>query len=340
MRPHELPSGSLLPTLSKNMPSLNIVFAGTPDFAARHLQALVASEHTVCGVYTQPDRPAGRGKKISTSDVKNLALKHELPIFQPDSLKSPEAQKELAELNCDLMVVVAYGLLLPSAVLDIPRLGCINVHGSILPKWRGAAPIQRAVEAGDDITGVTIMQMDEGLDTGDMLLVKDCPIHDHDTSADIYDRLSDIGPPALLEVVKQLAENRAQPQKQDNALSTYAKKIEKSEAEINWQNSATIIDRKVRAFNPFPICYTTLKGERLRVHRARLLDTDQINSNSKPGVLAIVNDRIMVQCGEGVLEILSLQLPGKKAMDTADFLNGFSSVLSHDEGFVTLRQKE
>ncbi len=306
------------------MPPLNIIFAGTPVFAERHLEALVNSEHNVIAVYTQPDRPAGRGKKLTPSAVKTLALQHSLPVYQPESLKSEDAQAKLAALKPDLIVVVAYGLLLPKAVLDIPRFGCINVHGSILPRWRGAAPIQRAIEAGDTVSGVTIMQMDAGLDTGDMLLIRECPIHHNDSSSDLHDRLSDIGPPALLETTQSIANGTTKPEKQDDALSNYARKIEKPEAEIQWSEPAKIIDRKIRAFNPFPICFTTLNGDRLRIHKAQPIASQ---NTSPPGTMYINNDALVVQCGEGALSIETLQLPGKKAANIKEFLNGFAHLL-------------
>lgn len=201
--------------------SLRIIFAGTPDFAARHLEALLASDHQIVGVFTQPDRPSGRGNKLTPSPVKALALQHDLPVFQPASLRPEENQRLVASLQADVMVVVAYGLILPQAVLDMPRLGCINVHGSLLPRWRGAAPIQRALWAGDSETGVTIMQMDVGLDTGDMLLKLSCPVTQDDTSATLYDKLAALGPQGLLTTLSQLADDTAQAQKQDDALSTY-----------------------------------------------------------------------------------------------------------------------
>ncbi|MFL0800991.1 MAG: methionyl-tRNA formyltransferase [Agarilytica sp.] len=306
------------------MPSLNIIFAGTPVFAERHLAALIESEHNIIAVYTQPDRPAGRGKKLTPSAVKTLALKHALPVYQPENLKSDEAQAALASLGADLMIVVAYGLLLPKPVLDIPKFGCINVHGSILPRWRGAAPIQRAIEAGDTVSGVTIMQMDVGLDTGDMLLIRECPILDADSSNDLHDRLSDIGPPALLETVQSIANGTTKPEKQDDAHSNYARKIEKSEAEIQWSEPAKIIDRKIRAFNPFPICFTALNGDRLRIHKAQPIAS---KGSSTPGTMTINNDELIVQCGEGALSIHTLQLPGKKTANVKEFLNGFAHLL-------------
>lgn len=308
---------------------LKIIFAGTPDFAAHHLRALLSTEHQICAVYTQPDRPSGRGKKLTPSPVKKLAQEYSIEVKQPISLKDPDSQKELAELGCDIMVVVAYGLLLPKAVLDIPPLGCINVHGSILPRWRGAAPIQRAVEAGDKVSGVTIMQMDVGLDTGDMLLKAECPILPDDSTTDLHDRLCEIGAPALVEALAQIAQGSVKAEKQDDALSNYARKIEKAEAEIDWTLSAEEISRKVRAFNPFPICFTLLNNERLRIHKAKVLADD--NSASTPGRMSITNNQIVVQCGEGQLQLEQLQLPGKKAMSAIEFINGVGKSLTESE---------
>ncbi len=303
---------------------MNIIFAGTPEFAARHLQALVESEHQLLAVYTQPDRPAGRGKKLSPSAVKNIALQQALPVLQPASLKDSHAQAELAAFDADILVVVAYGLLLPQQVLDTPRLGCINVHASLLPRWRGAAPIQRAIEAGDRETGVTIMQMDIGLDTGDMLLKTTCNISDNETSSSLHDKLADIGPPALLKALNLLANRKAKAQKQDDSQANYAKKILKQEGAINWQQSAELIQRKVRAFNPFPICYTLLNGERLKIHQAQV---NPISTDAEPGtILAADRKHFHVACGEGTLMITRLQLPGKKAMSLAEFANGHSQL--------------
>jgi len=313
------------------MPStpLKIVFAGTPEFAARHLSALIASEHHICAVYSQPDRPAGRGKKLKPSAVKSLALEHGLPVEQPVSLKDPQAQAQLAAWQCDIMIVVAYGLLLPQAVLDIPARGCINVHGSVLPKWRGAAPIQRAIEAGDQESGVTIMQMDRGLDTGDMLLIETCPIYDQDNTTDLHDRLCDIGPAALLKTLEQIACRTATPVAQDDSLSTYAKKIEKAEADIDWHLSATEIHRKIRAFNPFPICYTNYRGERLRIHDATIISESAVDAT--PGQVLPSDDAIIVQCGTGQLALTTLQLPGKKAMSSQAFVNGYGPLVDETQ---------
>lgn len=234
--------------MESTVQNLRIVFAGTPDFAAKHLQALLDANLQVVGVYTQPDRPAGRGNKLTPSPVKVLAVEHEIPVFQPENFRNPDAQQELKALNPDLMIVVAYGLLLPQPVLDLPRLGCINVHGSLLPAWRGAAPIQRAIWAGDKETGITIMQMDAGLDTGDMLHKVVCPITAEDTSASLYDKLAVDGPQGMLFTIRQLADGTAKPEKQDDESATYAKKLSKEEACINWQQDADFIERCIPGF--------------------------------------------------------------------------------------------
>ncbi|SMF14965.1 methionyl-tRNA formyltransferase [Alteromonadaceae bacterium Bs31] len=303
---------------------LKIIFAGTPHFAAKHLQALRDSKHSVMAVYTQPDRPAGRGKKLTPSPVKSLAEAAEIPVLQPATLKDLDTQATLAAFQADIMVVVAYGLLLPQAVLDTPRLGCINVHASLLPRWRGAAPIQRAIEAGDTHSGVTIMQMDIGLDTGDMLLKTSCPISTNENSASLHDKLAAIGPPAMLETLDLLSSASAKPQKQDDALANYARKIDKAEAEINWQQPAEVLQRKVNAFNPFPVSYTLLKGERLKIHEAALSAN---SSGAEPGTVLVADRKqFHVACGEGVLEVSRLQLPGKKAMSLEQFANGHSQL--------------
>ncbi|AZZ96580.1 methionyl-tRNA formyltransferase [Pseudoalteromonas sp. R3] len=300
--------------------SLRIVFAGTPDFAAKHLAALIASHHDVVAVYSQPDRPAGRGKKLKASEVKTLALEHNLPVYQPQSLKSDDAQAELAALNADVMVVVAYGLLLPKAILDTPRLGCLNVHGSILPRWRGAAPIQRAIWAGDKETGVTIMQMDEGLDTGDMLHIATCPIDENETSASLYNKLAELGPGALVETLDKLAEDKLSAEPQDDALANYAKKLSKEEANIDWAMDATQIERNIRAFNPWPVCYTQMQGQTVKVWQATV-----VSQQGTPGqVLSADKTGITIACGEQALTITQLQPQGKKPMSAQDFLNGRS----------------
>ncbi|MGH1382407.1 MAG: methionyl-tRNA formyltransferase [Shewanella xiamenensis] len=301
------------------MKPLNIIFAGTPDFAARHLQALINSHHNVIAVYTQPDRPAGRGKKLTASPVKELALAHNIPVYQPGSLRKEPAQQELAALNADIMVVVAYGLILPKVVLDTPHLGCINVHGSILPRWRGAAPIQRALWAGDKETGVTIMQMDVGLDTGDMLLKTYLPIEDDDTSASLYEKLAQQGPNALLQALEALANGTLAAEKQDEALANYAEKLSKEEARLDWTKSATQLWQEVRAFNPWPVSYFEHQGNTIKVWQTQVSTT---SSNAAPGTIISASKKgIEVATGDGVLTLLSMQLPGKKPLSVADILN-------------------
>ncbi|MGO2128478.1 MAG: methionyl-tRNA formyltransferase [Pseudoalteromonas prydzensis] len=297
---------------------LRIIFAGTPDFAARHLQALIDSEHQIVGVYSQPDRPAGRGKKLKASEVKELALQHDLPVFQPASLKSDDALSELSSLNADIMIVVAYGLLLPKAILDAPRLGCLNVHGSILPRWRGAAPIQRAIWAGDEETGVTIMQMDEGLDTGDMLHISRCPIDAAETSASLYTKLADLGPGALIDTIAKLANDEITPQVQNDELANYAKKLSKEEANIDWSMDAAQIERNIRSFNPWPVCFTQMGDNTVKIYQANVVE-QQGNAGT---VLQSDKHGIVIACGTNALNITQLQPQGKKPMAITDFLNG------------------
>ena len=295
---------------------MKIIFAGTPDFAATHLQALI-SQHEVVAVYTQPDRPAGRGKKLNASPVKLLAEQNNLPIYQPQSLKDPEQQTLLVNLQADIMVVVAYGLILPQVVLDAPRLGCINVHGSILPRWRGAAPIQRAVEAGDKETGVTIMQMDAGLDTGAMLTITRCPIEPSETSGSLYDKLAALGAPALLSTLDKLKAGTAVAVAQDNEQSTYAKKIDKAEALIDWSQPAIIIDQRIRAFSPFPAAYTEIEGLRVKIWAAQT-STQQLGT---PGEIVAADDNgLLVGCGQGSLLLTEIQLAGKSRMPVSEIL--------------------
>lgn len=297
---------------------LRIIFAGTPDFAARHLQALIDSEHQIVGVYSQPDRPAGRGKKLKASEVKELALQHDLPVFQPASLKSDDALSELSSLNADIMIVVAYGLLLPKSILETPRLGCLNVHGSILPRWRGAAPIQRAIWAGDKETGVTIMQMDEGLDTGDMLHISRCPIDTAETSASLYAKLAELGPAALIDTIAKLANGEITAQVQDDAQANYAKKLSKEEANIDWSMDATQIERNIRAFNPWPVCFTQMGDNTVKIYQANVVE-QQGNAGT---VLQSDKHGIVIACGTNALNITQLQPQGKKPMAITDFLNG------------------
>lgn len=299
--------------------SLRIIFAGTPDFAARHLDALLSSEHQIVGVFTQPDRPAGRGKKLMPGPVKVLAEEKGIPVFQPASLRPQENQQLVADLQADVMVVVAYGLILPKAVLEMPRLGCLNVHGSLLPRWRGAAPIQRSLWAGDAETGVTIMQMDVGLDTGDMLYKLSCPITDEDTSATLYDKLAQLGPKGLLETLTQIASGTAAPEVQDEAQVSYAEKLSKEEARVDWALSAAQLERCIRAFNPWPMSYIVIDDQPVKVWKASV-----INSQVKaaPGTIVEANKQgIQVATADGILNLESLQPAGKKAMSAQDLLN-------------------
>ena len=306
------------------MKPLNIIFAGTPDFAAQHLQALIDSPHNVIAVYTQPDKPAGRGKKLQASPVKQLAEQHQIPVYQPKSLRKPETQAELTALQADVMVVVAYGLILPQAVLDAPTYGCLNVHGSLLPRWRGAAPIQRAIWAGDKQTGVTIMQMDAGLDTGDMLHKVFCDIDPQDTSADLYHKLAEIAPNALIEVLNHLTDGTFIAEPQDGTQSNYAEKLSKEEAKLDWQLSAAQLERNIRAFNPWPMAYLQLTDEQgnpqtLKVYQATVLPS----VSQTPGtIISADKNGIQIATADGVLNLLQLQPAGKKPMSTQDLLNG------------------
>lgn len=305
------------------MKKLNIIFAGTPDFAATHLQALLNSEHNVIAVYTQPDKPAGRGKKLQASPVKQLAEAHHIPVYQPKSLRKEEAQAELQALNADVMVVVAYGLILPEAVLKAPKYGCLNVHGSLLPRWRGAAPIQRSIWAGDTETGVTIMQMDIGLDTGDMLHKVTTPILATETSASLYAKLAELAPPALLEVLNGLTSGQFKPEKQQDEQANYAEKLTKEEAKLDWHMTACQLERNIRAFNPAPMAYLTLMvnevEERIKVYQAEVLPHQDKTVGT---VLAVDKNGIQIATQQGVLNITQLQPAGKKPMSVQDFLNG------------------
>ncbi|BEN46877.1 methionyl-tRNA formyltransferase [Serratia marcescens] len=299
--------------------SLRIIFAGTPDFAARHLDALLSSEHQIVGVFTQPDRPAGRGNKLTPSPVKALAEQHQLPVFQPKSLRPEENQRLVADLNADVMVVVAYGLILPQAVLDMPRLGCINVHGSLLPRWRGAAPIQRSLWAGDSETGVTIMQMDVGLDTGDMMHKIACPIESSDTSASLYDKLAQLGPQGMLTTLRQMADGSATREVQDEALVTYAEKLSKEEARLDWTLSAAQLERCIRAFNPWPVSYFIIDDQPVKVWQASVLAQ---SANAEPGTVVHADKQgIQVATADGILNLIQLQPAGKKPMSAQDLLN-------------------
>jgi methionyl-tRNA formyltransferase len=295
---------------------MKIIFAGTPQFAASALAAL-HKEHQVVAVLTQPDRPAGRGLKLAFSAVKQLALQYGLPILQPPSLKDSDVQREIAELAADVMVVAAYGLILPKEVLELPRHGCLNIHASLLPRWRGAAPIQRAIQAGDTETGVTIMQMDEGLDTGDMLLKNGCQIAETDTAQTLQDKLAEIGANSILEALSLLQKQRLMPVRQDNSKACYAPKLLKSEALIDWNQDARLIERTVRAFNPFPVCRTNLKGMTIKIWHSAL-SADQ---HGEPGKV-ITADKlgITVGCKSAALRLEVLQRPGGKPQRAEQFM--------------------
>ena len=307
---------------------MRIVFAGTPYFSVPALQMLIDSEHEVCAVYTQPDRPAGRGRKLTPSPIKNLALSVDIPVFQPETLKTEEDLKQLALCDADLMVVVAYGIILPQNVLDTPKLGCINIHGSLLPRWRGAAPIHRAVMAGDKMTGVTIMNVIKKLDAGDMLHKEECAIEPNHTSSDLHDRLSDLGALGLQKVLGQMESGSLVAEKQDEALVTYAEKLEKSEAMLDWALSAVEVDRQIRGLNSWPVAQTLFKGKVMRVWKAEL--TEDV-SDFPSGTIIRQGKLMKVVTGDGgVVDLLEIQLPGGKRMEIHAFLN------SHDVDGIRL----
>ncbi|MBI1174157.1 MAG: methionyl-tRNA formyltransferase [Sideroxydans sp.] len=301
---------------------MKIIFAGTPQFAASALEALLANGHTVIAVLTQPDRPAGRGMRLAASPVKQLALQHGLPVLQPTTLKATEIQQQLAGYQADVMVVAAYGLLLPAAVLQLPRYGCLNIHASLLPRWRGAAPIQRAILAGDGETGITIMQMDEGLDTGDMLFKRTCPIGTKDTAQTLHDTLASLGARAVVEALQQLKQRSLEPIAQDSAQATYAAKLTKAEAQIDWSKDAAEIERAVRAYNPFPVAVSICKATPIKIWQADIYTGDM---HGEPGtVLAVEREGIIVASGRGALRLQVLQRPGAKALPAAQFIQGFA----------------
>lgn len=296
---------------------MRIVFMGTPDFAVPSLQALIDAGHDVCAVYTQPDKPQGRKQILTAPPVKTLALEHDIPVFQPNTLKNEDEQARLRELAPEVIIVVAYGKLLPKAVLDIPPHGCINVHGSLLPRWRGAAPIQWAVIAGDEMAGVTTMQMAEGLDTGDMLLTYETKVGEKETAGELFDRLAQSGAELLTQTLVKLDEITPRPQ--DDAQSCYAHMLDKQMAVIDWSRSAHEIDCLIRGLNPWPIALTTLSGERLKVFAA-----EKAAGNGEPGTVLEADPKkgLTVACGEGALKLTEIQLVGGKRMKATDFLRG------------------
>ena len=296
---------------------MRIVFMGTPDFAVPSLQALIDAGHDVCAVYTQPDKPQGRKQILTAPPVKTLALEHDIPVFQPNTLKNEDEQARLRELAPEVIIVVAYGKLLPKAVLDIPPHGCINVHGSLLPRWRGAAPIQWAVIAGDEMAGVTTMQMAEGLDTGDMLLTYETKVGAKETAGELFDRLAQSGAELLTQTLVKLDEITPRPQ--DDAQSCYAHMLDKQMAVIDWSKSAHEIDCLIRGLNPWPIALTTLSGERLKVFAA-----EKANGRGEPGTVLEADPKkgLTVACGEGALGLTEIQLVGGKRMKATDFLRG------------------
>ncbi len=303
--------------------TLRVAFAGTPEFALTALKSVLHSRHAVVGVLTQPDRPKGRGRQLAASPVKLAALERGIPVSQPVTLKAEADRADLASWQADVLVVVAYGLILPRAALELPRLGCVNIHASLLPRWRGAAPIQRAILSGDAESGVCVMRMDVGLDTGPVYLERRTLISPQDTGGSLHDRLATLGGAAVVEVLDQLAENRAvsTPQSEDGI--TYAAKIGKAEALIDWSQSAAEVERKVRAFNPFPVAETRLDGEQLRIYSAEVIDAGHApNVAARPGeIVELRGDAIVVACGSGRLALKEVQRPGKKPVAARDLMN-------------------
>ena len=301
---------------------MRIVFAGTPDFAVPALNALVASNHQLVGVYTQPDRPSGRGRKLTASPVKGVAEQYGIPVYQPVTLREADAIQQLRDMQPEVMVVVAYGLILPAEVLEIPTKECINIHASLLPRWRGAAPIQRAIISGDQQTGVTIMRMQATLDTGPAILQRSIPIQQQ-TSAELFEQLAEIGAEALMSVIATIESDTVQIQVQDESLATYAKKISKEEARLDWQQPAQVLARQVRGFNPWPVANTVLNDKILKIWQAQpMTQSLEKNTGLLPGqVIADGRKQFQVVTGDGLLELLEVQLPGGKRLSAAQFLN-------------------
>jgi len=306
------------------MTSLRIVYAGTPEFAVPALRALVSSAHRVVAVYTQPDRPAGRGRILAASPVKQCALQHQLPVEQPLNFRSDEVVQQLQRHQADVMVVAAYGLILPQSVLDVPQQGCINIHASLLPRWRGAAPIQRAILAGDAQTGITLMRMEAGLDTGAMLKMFSTEIGEHENAAHLQERLATLSAPLLLQLLEDLPASLQQPITQPEAGITYAKKIIKDEARIDWQHGAIHIDRLIRAFNPWPVAETLLNGKQLRIWQAHILDQP---AKATPATIVHADiNGIQIACADQILNITQLQMAGRNVMNAADFIKAHAII--------------
>ncbi len=322
---------------------LRLIFAGTPEFAAIALQSLIQNEANknikVVAVYSQPDRPAGRGRQLKASPVKEVALKHAIDVYQPDNFKTTEVVEQLKQLDADLMIVAAYGIILPLTVLSAPRSACINIHASLLPRWRGAAPIQRAIAAGDSETGITIMQMDEGLDTGTMLLCKKCPIEKYDTGSSLHDKLAELGATTLLEAISLIQQGEIKAVAQDNEQACYAHKLNKKEAFINWQLSADIIERQIRAFNSWPVAQTYFDNKIIRIWQAHIASSSQSTAKKPTSVAgeitAITKDSIVVACAQGHLTITDIQLAGAKRMTVQALLNGRPNLFKTGQCFST-----
>lgn len=328
--------------MDMNPKSLRIVFAGTPPFAATILEALVDANYSVIGVYTQPDRPAGRGRKLQASAVKTLALARGLPVFQPASLKDPQVQQELQDLQADLLIVVAYGLILPLPVLAASKMGAINVHPSLLPRWRGAAPIQRCLLAGDDVTGITIMEIEEGLDSGPVLFEKYCPVLKHDTSETLHERLAALGAETLLEAMPLLVGGQLFPNPQSDVGVTYATKLEKSEAALDWSDDEVTLDRKIRAFNPWPVAHTQLGDQLVRIWNAIPLAARQEDDSIAPGTILAANQSgLDVATGHrGILRLQVVQLPGGRELAVADLINAQNPLFKKGQLFTRVVKDE
>lgn len=326
------PSVTLFNASQRSSDKLKLVFAGTPDFAAASLQALIdnadSNNYEIVGVYTQPDRPSGRGQKLVASPVKQLALQHQIPVFQPVNFKQKEEIETLKSLEADLMIVAAYGIILPKVVLDTPSFGCINVHASLLPRWRGAAPIHRALIAGDKTTGITIMQMDVGLDTGDILLKSQCHITNEDTSGSLHDKLSLLGGDALVDALEKMRKGQLTPEKQDDNLANYAAKLTKQEGAIDWSLPAIELDLRIRGLSPWPGSFMDTEQGVFKIHEATLIDDDYLKTKSIPAslpeghVLAVEKEQVIVATGAGAIAIRQIQFPGAKRLSIKDALNG------------------